>query len=593
MSEFSPLRDPVFLLTWQVHLAVVILFALLGIWAGMTRRPWYLAPTLFLALLWLFVPLEAPEPVVVLLLTVPVLAIVCRIARRWLDPAQEEPRESSPSRWRFSLRDLLWLTLIVALGTALVMQLKRWSWNIDWADTIISASFFVVIGITTLIQPQQKRWLPWMVGWTTVAVVIAAAAVCHYYFVRSQWLLLGWGLHFQPFFVYPNRDLHVFCNPLLTFLEFALLVSLSLPALLPYAGSEMGSTFRRRIISGGVVAVLCGTLALTYVAALRRPAWLVETFPATSGRLELLAILARHEQLNPKGESLYDFEQRGESTTVSELSDLFAALQRLLGRDDITLFDPRYDPPSSDLVNEENEATGGVRVAQHMVEALIAQAKIDYWLTDRHDLAIQRDLLALSLASTYQKRARLFDASEGAELEGLVMNHLIEIRADLRSEDIELLSELLAKLNAHREPFELTLLRDSIIDDRAAGWRLRWSLAARRILGMPPSKHWLSWYFNTRDARLAMLRTDLAIRSYRHTHRRWPASLEQLVPQELPAVPIDPFSQQPLVYRVAGDDFTLYSWGQNRQDDGGRFGTEHEHQSNDIDIDLFLDAWLP
>ena len=46
MSEFSPLRDPVFLLTWQVHLAVVILFTLLGIWAGMTRRACYVVPTL-------------------------------------------------------------------------------------------------------------------------------------------------------------------------------------------------------------------------------------------------------------------------------------------------------------------------------------------------------------------------------------------------------------------------------------------------------------------------------------------------------------------------------------------------------------------
>src|SRR5262245_18333071 len=131
MSEFSPLRDPVFLLTWQVHLAVVILFALLGIWAGMTRRPWYIAPTLFLALLWLFVPLEAPEPVVVLLLTVPVLAVACRIARRWLEtPPEDESGPSSPARLRFSLGDLLWLTLIVGLGTALVVQVWRLPWKI-------------------------------------------------------------------------------------------------------------------------------------------------------------------------------------------------------------------------------------------------------------------------------------------------------------------------------------------------------------------------------------------------------------------------------------------------------------------------------
>jgi hypothetical protein len=37
-------------------------------------------------------PLEAPEPVVVLLLSVPLLAIACRSARRWLETPSEDSR---------------------------------------------------------------------------------------------------------------------------------------------------------------------------------------------------------------------------------------------------------------------------------------------------------------------------------------------------------------------------------------------------------------------------------------------------------------------------------------------------------------------
>jgi hypothetical protein len=46
MSDFSPLRDP--FCSPDRSSVGRILFALLGISAGMTRRPWYIAPTLFL-----------------------------------------------------------------------------------------------------------------------------------------------------------------------------------------------------------------------------------------------------------------------------------------------------------------------------------------------------------------------------------------------------------------------------------------------------------------------------------------------------------------------------------------------------------------
>src|SRR3954471_16686422 len=75
MYESSLFSDPVFLVTWQVHLAVVILFSLLGLWWGASRQAWYLGPLLLCLGLWLFIPIEAPEPVIVLLIYVPLLAL--------------------------------------------------------------------------------------------------------------------------------------------------------------------------------------------------------------------------------------------------------------------------------------------------------------------------------------------------------------------------------------------------------------------------------------------------------------------------------------------------------------------------------------
>lgn len=64
----------------------------------------------------------------------------------------------------------------------------------------------------------------------------------------------------------------------------------------------------------------------------------------------------------------------------------------------------------------------------------------------------------------------------------------------------------------------------------------------------------------------------VAIRLYRLEHEdRFPASLDELVPQYLPAVPSDPTSKEPapVRYRANGDRSILWVAGQNGIDDGG------------------------
>jgi hypothetical protein len=54
-----------------------------------------------------------------------------------------------------------------------------------------------------------------------------------------------------------------------------------------------------------------------------------------------------------------------------------------------------------------------------------------------------------------------------------------------------------------------------------------------------------------------LVMSELALRLYRQERGEFPKSLESLVPQFLPAVPIDPFSGKPLVYRSTGNAVTL------------------------------------
>ncbi len=64
--------------------------------------------------------------------------------------------------------------------------------------------------------------------------------------------------------------------------------------------------------------------------------------------------------------------------------------------------------------------------------------------------------------------------------------------------------------------------------------------------------------------------TAIALRRYRLAHSHYPDSLDKLVPDYLATLPQDYYGMQPLQYRpVEGDQFLLYSVGENGLDDGG------------------------
>jgi hypothetical protein len=78
---------------------------------------------------------------------------------------------------------------------------------------------------------------------------------------------------------------------------------------------------------------------------------------------------------------------------------------------------------------------------------------------------------------------------------------------------------------------------------------------------------WCAWCLKAADNRL--LAATLALRAYRLEHGRYPATLQALTPRYLPAVPGDPFSPAPLLYRSQCKGYVLYSIGPDGKDDGG------------------------
>jgi len=76
--------------------------------------------------------------------------------------------------------------------------------------------------------------------------------------------------------------------------------------------------------------------------------------------------------------------------------------------------------------------------------------------------------------------------------------------------------------------------------------------------------------FRTRASRDALI-TTLALLRHKHDKGVFPADLQALVSAGYVAeVPMDPYSDKPLIYRRQRSSFALYSIGADFKDDGGR-----------------------
>ncbi|MBI4027834.1 MAG: hypothetical protein HY360_22810 [Verrucomicrobia bacterium] len=71
-------------------------------------------------------------------------------------------------------------------------------------------------------------------------------------------------------------------------------------------------------------------------------------------------------------------------------------------------------------------------------------------------------------------------------------------------------------------------------------------------------------------AYLRIAETAIAIERYRLARGRLPDQLNDLVPANLPAVPVDPFDGKPIRYKPSGKGYVVWSIGNDGKDDGGK-----------------------
>ena len=97
-----------------------------------------------------------------------------------------------------------------------------------------------------------------------------------------------------------------------------------------------------------------------------------------------------------------------------------------------------------------------------------------------------------------------------------------------------------------------------------------WTPNAYAEATLPTLQAAVSRPFRT-DIQRTLLRLDIALQRYKLRHHQFPPTLQELVPDFLPAVPLDPADGKPFHYQLESPDASpkLWSSGENGVDDGG------------------------
>jgi hypothetical protein len=161
------------------------------------------------------------------------------------------------------------------------------------------------------------------------------------------------------------------------------------------------------------------------------------------------------------------------------------------------------------------------------------------------------------------------------------------LRPSYRSEHSSILTWLTRYVDSTRLPARDQLAALATIQAEV-GSAPRTALLTHLLM---PSMGKFSESCHRKHAHMRTLIAALTAERYRRAHGAWPASLTDLTPTELAAVPLDPFDDQPLRLLHLLDGIEIYSVGLDGIDDDGRLA--NGSQTNQPGFDIGIRLWDP
>jgi hypothetical protein len=487
-------------------------------------------------------------------------------------------------RIRFTLRDLFFLLLLVALLIAGIQAIDQRYTAQEWLAFGFCGALVAVI-VSLAYGCVVSRWRLIFVPLLVVAVAVTARiapGIVGPFFAERFMECLGLGIAFTW------KPMQKLLALEIVYTELALLIVVvcSLVVLTQVATSP--PLLRR--LPAGVLTVLtvAGGLFLAWLYG--QMLWLTPVPPPFAGgttHYAEIAAIMRHSDPQTYWGSPIPPQAGNTPSALRVTGDRQALIEQL----SVLVLSDNYVPfQVRDGVWKEQDVKNFRRGYEHFCafaqviddEAIRASQRSDY------QRAAELALINIRLGTMLRRGGMETHSETGKYCESYGYQRLTLIRDHLSPETTRSVIAALGRAAALPEDQASVRARGRAFSERAIGWTHSLRAIFRGLGGL--DQPW------DPDAEIAtfniLLQTDLAIRLFQHDQGKLPDGLESLVPDYLPAVPLDPLAKtpQPLRYRVENGRFILYSVNSFGEDNGGEF-SKRQYALYFSNHDIDLETW--
>ena len=548
---------------------------LLAIWAGASRRHWFLRAGVFVGVLSLLLLIPAYEPFVAFTLQGAVVAVGVKLHRWWVQ--RKEDKSALPRCLRYSVLTLLQLTVFIAIGMAVAVKLPVLNFR-AWQSVVLIG---LVSGSATLLglwiaHGRLLRWWWRIALGVPLAILLSLPLVWWEWFVQQRLGIVGWprvgafgglsGDGRQDYFT--DWIPMIACVVGITSIVLWLLAGET--AIGPKVARKSGQIRSRPLRATACVVLVLVAILLTAPPAyvyyrLMTPLPIPETVLPNPNGFDDLAAAGEMAQK-------WKYRDKADSYNVVPIDELTVAVKEMqpaFERLSIGLTRPVVMPVDYNSYNyPAYESNFNLR---YLAKALDGQGRLAQ-REGRRDDALKSFRDAIQLGYVFRHGGTFHEALTGVVISDIGRHGLYDLRGELATGQCVEVIRMLNKYQEQTEPSEVIFYRTRVLWQHEREWYGYLYLILEGMLNKPDRfPESLHRVFTREIAKTQLLRTELAIQVWQMSHSTLPETLDDLVSNYLPEVPVDPFDPDggPLRYRRTDDGYVLYSVSDNGKDDGG------------------------
>ncbi|WP_182864677.1 hypothetical protein [Stieleria mannarensis] len=493
----------------------------------------------------------------------------------------------------FRLFDVMLAIVLLAVLFAINMLALQHASAPHWPSMLIAAGWMMAatVSIAAIFMDFRARYR--IVA--MIALVIALGVALQFAAVGGKWLMQASSLFFLPGAPYWTMIGAYSAALLMTTLCVATagaFCSQSIDA------SAQRSTRQVAMVASCSLIGLYGICLIPITVKMASP--LAPPDPIAQDSTvyhQLEAAMAESMRLNPKEQTLEVLSRTGRKKNADKIAAAYESI-RGSGRQSFRGPDPLAGKVDvNNLGQKLNVFRSWARCMDKEAKAMVANGQFSEAGESWIDCIYVGHGLGRGSDFSY--------ALTGIAIEGIGQEGLTRIRNDLPIDQLERLLPALITIDCQRESLDSIRRRSDLMMDQRLAWQYRLAMHAPAHLSaqtatetktlVSPSVEATGDAIHRRDAALRMLIAEFAVRVFSEKYGRLPSELEALVPEFLPSVPADPYTDRPLIYRQTDQGFVIYSAGRNGIDDGGQFGdiTTLYQDDSDFDLDTLIRPMKP